>query len=130
MSPHAHAQDPVGSRSDPYVGAGSEAGIRYRGIGRSRIGDDLAVIQHPRGGPKAIALGTLAGACNEQIYYTDLDTLVGSSGAGVLNDGGYVAGVHTDGDCGKDGSGFNRGWSAASIVAASAYLQDTDIAER
>ncbi|HMG57382.1 MAG TPA: serine protease [Kofleriaceae bacterium] len=96
----------------------------------SRIGDDLAVIQHPRGGPKAIALGTLAGACNEQLYYTDLDTLVGSSGAGVLNDGGYVAGVHTDGDCGKDGSGFNRGWSAASIVAASAYLQDTDIADR
>jgi len=96
----------------------------------SRISEDLAVIQHPRGGPKAIAVGTLAGACNEQIYYTDLDTLVGSSGAAVLNDAGYVIGVHTDGDCGKDGSGFNRGWSAASIVAASAYLQDTDIAER
>jgi Trypsin-like peptidase domain len=89
----------------------------------------LAVIQHPRGAPKAIAEGELAGACNRQLYYSDLDTLVGSSGAGVLNDTGYLLGVHTDGDCGKTG-GTNRGWTAEAIVAASAYLEDADLADR
>ena len=95
----------------------------------TRHSDRLAVIQHPRGAPKVIAEGDLAGACNRQLYYSDLDTLVGSSGAGVLNDTGYLLGVHTDGDCGKNG-GTNRGWTAEAIVAASAYLQDADLADR
>jgi hypothetical protein len=96
----------------------------------SRPTDLLAIIQHPRGRPKVIAEGTLAGACNDLVYYSDLDTLVGSSGAGVLTSQGYLVAVHTDGDCALDGSGTNHGWSAASIVAASAYLQDGDIADR
>lgn len=96
----------------------------------SRPSDRLAVIQHPRGGPKVVAEGDYAGACGDLIHYTDLDTLVGSSGAGVLTAGGYLLGVHTDGDCATDGTGSNRGWTAASIVAASAYLQDGDLADR
>jgi hypothetical protein len=96
----------------------------------SRSTDLLAVIQHPRGGPKVIAEGSFLAACHDQIFYADLDTLVGSSGAGVINDQGYLVGVHTDGDCAEDGSGSNRGWTSVSIVAASAYLQDSDIAER
>ncbi|HEX4386463.1 MAG TPA: serine protease, partial [Myxococcales bacterium] len=92
--------------------------------------DALAIIQHPRGRPKVIAEGTLAGACHDEIYYADLDTLGGSSGAGVLTSQGYLLAVHTDGTCAADGSGANWGWSAASIVAASAYLQDIDIADR
>ena len=96
----------------------------------SRPTDLLAVIQHPRARPKVIAEGTLAGACHDQVYYANLDTLDGSSGAGVLTSRGYLLAVHTDGDCAADGSGTNRGWSAASIVAASAYLQDSDIADR
>jgi hypothetical protein len=95
----------------------------------SRPTDLLAVIQHPRGRPKVIAEGTLAGACNDQVYYRDLDTLVGSSGAGVLNNQGYLLGVHSDGDCAIDGSGTNRGWNAATIVAASTYLEDGDIVD-
>jgi hypothetical protein len=50
--------------------------------------------------------------CSAQIYYTDLDTLVGSSGAGVLTQAGYLLAVHTDGDCAEDGTGSNRGWSS------------------
>ena len=74
--------------------------------------------------------GKLAGACHDQVYYSDLDTLDGSSGAGVLTRQGYLVAVHTDGDCAADGSGANFGWSAASIVAASGYLQPADIADR
>lgn len=90
----------------------------------------LAVIQHPRGRPKVIAEGDFAASCNQLVYYTDLDTLTGSSGAGVLNQQGYLLGIHTDGDCTEDGRGTNFGWTAAGVVAASAYLQDGDIAER
>lgn len=90
----------------------------------------LAVIQHPRGQRKVIAEGTFLGACNQLLYYEDLDTLVGSSGAGVLNRQGHLLGVHTDGDCDVYGHGNNRGWTAQSVVDASEYLVDADIAER
>lgn len=90
----------------------------------------LAIIQHPRGRPKVIAEGDFLDSCNELVYYADLDTLVGSSGAGVLTRQGYLAGVHTDGDCKENGRGHNWGWTAAAIVAASEYLQPGDIAER
>ena len=87
--------------------------------------DDLAIIQHPRGMPKVVAEGQLLDACSGLLYYVDLDTLVGSSGAGVLNRDGYLVGVHTDGDC-ADG-GANWGWTALSIVEASPYLDVADI---
>jgi len=92
--------------------------------------DLLAIIQHPRGGPKVIAEGALLGECQGVLSYTDLDTLVGSSGAGVLNRQGQLLAVHTDGDCAVDGSGANTGWTAARIVEASSYLQDVDIGGR
>src|SRR5262245_60697848 len=78
----------------------------------SRPSDLLAIIQHPRGGPKVIAEGNFAASCNDMIFYTSLDTLVGSSGAGILTRAGTLLGVHTDGNCTKDGSGANFGWTA------------------
>lgn len=90
----------------------------------------LAIIQHPRGRRKVIAEGRFLGSCNQLVYYGDLDTLVGSSGAGVLNLQGHLLGVHTDGDCKEDGHGNNRGWTAEAIVEASPYLESADIADR
>lgn len=90
----------------------------------------LGVIQHPRGGPKVIAEGAFLDACTGHVYYADLDTLVGSSGAGVLNRQGHLFGIHTDGDCRVDGGGANRGWTAARLVEASAHLAPEDLAER
>ncbi len=69
-------------------------------------------------------------SCNQHLSYGDLDTLVGSSGAGVLNSQGYLLGVHTDGDCDVTGHGSNSGWTAEAIVEASPYLESTDIADR
>jgi hypothetical protein len=96
----------------------------------SRPSDRLAIVQHPRGGPKVVAEGDYLADCNGEISYRDLDTLVGSSGAGVLTLDGYLYGVHTDGDCDTRGGGDNFGWSAAAIVDASAYLAPGDIADR
>jgi len=90
----------------------------------------LAIIQHPRGRPKVIAEGSYLDSCNQLVYYLDLDTLVGSSGAGVLTRQGHLLGLHTDGDCDEKGRGTNRGWTAEAIVEASPYLQSADIAER
>ncbi|WP_375772476.1 serine protease [Archangium gephyra] len=96
----------------------------------SQASERLAIIQHPRGRPKAIAEGRYLDSCNQLVYYADLDTLVGSSGAGVLNRQGHLLGIHTDGDCDEKGRGSNRGWTAQAIVDASPYLDSADIAER
>jgi Trypsin-like peptidase domain len=96
----------------------------------SQASERLAIIQHPRGRPKVIAEGRYLDSCNQLVYYADLDTLVASSGAGVLNRQGYLLGIHTDGDCDQKGRGANRGWTAQAIVDASPYLQSADIAER
>jgi V8-like Glu-specific endopeptidase len=93
----------------------------------SRPSERLAVVQHPRGRPKAVAEGTFLGATDGQLSYADLDTLVGSSGAGVLTARGRLLGVHTDGDCTEEGGGANTGWTAEAIVGASAYLQSIDL---
>jgi hypothetical protein len=85
--------------------------------------DELVIIQHPRGQRKVIAEGSFLDSCDDLIYYLDLDTLIGSSGAGVLDRRGELVGVHTDGDCDDQGGGTNSGWTAASIVRASEYLQ-------
>jgi V8-like Glu-specific endopeptidase len=92
--------------------------------------EQLAIVQHPRGYPKVIAEGRFLDSCNRLVYYTDLDTLVGSSGAGVLNRQGHLLGIHTDGDCDEKGRGANRGWTSQAIVEASEYLRSADIAER
>lgn len=96
----------------------------------TRASEQLAIIQHPRGRRKVIAEGRFLDSCNQLVYYSDLDTLAGSSGAGVLNRQGHLLGIHTDGDCDEDGHGANRGWLAEVIVEASEYLQSADIAER
>ena len=90
----------------------------------------LAVIQHPRGMRKVIAEGDFLEACAPLFIYGDLDTLEGSSGAGVLTSTGYLFGIHTDGNCDEDGGGANVGWTAAAIVEASAYLVPADLADR
>jgi hypothetical protein len=96
----------------------------------TRASERLAIIQHPRGYRKVIAEGRYLDSCNQLVYYADLDTLVGSSGAGVLNRQGHLLGIHTDGDCDEDGGGANSGWTTEAIVEASPYLQSDDIVER
>jgi V8-like Glu-specific endopeptidase len=73
------------------------------------------VIQHPNGDAKQIAAGTLAGVDGDYLTYGDLDTLSGSSGAGILDSDGKVVGIHTNGGCTAMG-GTNSGVRMARIV--------------
>jgi V8-like Glu-specific endopeptidase len=59
----------------------------------------LTIIQHPNGDPKRIAAGRHLRADATAIYYSDVDTMQGSSGAGVLDQTGHLIGVHTSGGC-------------------------------
>lgn len=86
-----------------------------------RSTEELAIIQYARGGPKVIATGVLAAESATEVRYADLDTLVGSSGAGVFNAGGRVIGVHSDGDCDENG-GSNLAQPIAAIADVSPLL--------
>jgi V8-like Glu-specific endopeptidase len=95
------------------------------GVAPTRFGrpsSTLAIIQHPETRPKVIAFGKLANnSTASRINYSNLDTLPGSSGSGILNNSGDLVGVHTNGGCSASG-GVNSGWSLSSIIAASAIL--------
>jgi V8-like Glu-specific endopeptidase len=82
----------------------------------------LTVIQHPNGVPKRIAAGTQLRLANNSIYYSDIDTLGGSSGAGVINQAGQVIGVHTNGGCLPTG-GENSGVTANAISQVSGVVR-------
>lgn len=93
-----------------------------------RASIDLVVMQHPVGQPKVLAKGRLTSCGNGRLRYADADTLTGSSGAGVLNRWGGLFGIHTEGDCARDGSGSNGGWLTATIIETSAILSEADLA--
>ena len=92
----------------------------------TQITENLTLIQHPIGQPKVIAEGHLSDHSPRLLFYTDLDTLVGSSGAGILNSDGLLIGVHTLGDCTPDG-GTNGGWTIESIIQTSERLGPEDL---
>jgi hypothetical protein len=64
----------------------------------------LAIIQHPNGGKKRIATGTVLSNKGNRIFYADLSTEPGSSGAGILSRGGMLVGIHTRGYCSDSAS--------------------------
>ena len=75
---------------------------------------DVVIIQHPKGQSKQVDSGRVVGDSRTYLRYV-VDTLGGSSGAGVLNNQGYLVGIHTNGGCSSFG-GANRG---VSVLAAS-----------
>jgi V8-like Glu-specific endopeptidase len=89
------------------------AGNPGQTFGVARVSDDvpslndlLTIIQHPDGLLKVVEAGNYDGVETSGIWvgdmrYTDLDTRPGSSGSGILNDDGYLIGVHTSGGCGN-----------------------------
>jgi len=82
----------------------------------------LTIIQHPFGIEKVVEAGNYAGNNGAYMQYTDLDTMGGSSGSGVLDEDGNLVAVHTNGGCNSTG-GTNRGLSIVTIAQVSNTIQ-------
>jgi V8-like Glu-specific endopeptidase len=82
----------------------------------------LTIIQHPDGRPKRIAAGTQLRLASNNIFYSDVDTLGGSSGSGVINQDGRVIAVHTNGGCTATG-GANYGVTLNAISQVSRIIR-------
>jgi Trypsin-like peptidase domain len=96
--------------------AGYAFGLRRIDYGYSPEGASLAVIQHPDGQPKKIAVGTLKRTEGRRLFYADIGTKGGSSGAAILNKWGKLVGLHTGGGCGNATLGnANRGLRISTV---------------
>ena len=88
------------------------------------VGESICIMGHPMGVPKRIEAGVVLSVGGNEIRYNDIDTLGGNSGSGILRaSDGRVVGVHTNGGCNAAGTGSNRGFPIAAIIAASPTLQ-------
>lgn len=81
----------------------------------------ITIIQHPNARRKEVEVGHVNGLSYEALFYNDLDTEIGSSGAGILDDAGRLVGVHTGGLC--DRSSSNQGVRMDRIIEASATIR-------
>jgi hypothetical protein len=79
---------------------------------RSRLG--LAIVQHPSGGHKKIATGSLHSTQSWRLDYANISTANGSSGAGIYNAAGHLIGIHLRGGCNIKG-GTNKGMLLGAI---------------
>lgn len=88
-------------------------------------GELLALIQHPHGDPKKIEAGSAFEVRESALYYNDIDTHGGSSGAGVRDKDGKVIGVHTNAGCSKNPKniGANKGVPASAIAKFSDFFK-------
>jgi len=88
-------------------------------------GSTIAIMQHPAAEPMKIAAGPALRVEGARISYDTIDTLGGSSGAGILDAAsGKLVGVHTNGGCTKNGGGENSGVTIGALLAVSRRLQD------
>jgi len=79
----------------------------------------IAIIQHPQKMTKKIDAGKVYSYNNELVFYDDIDTLGGSSGAGIRDINGNIIGVHIRGGC---KSHYNKGVKMTAIAAISQII--------
>ncbi len=94
-------------------------GLKYGWVVPARrtpsVNERLAMFQHPLefGRRKMVGFGPVIGVDGKDVEYT-IDTSGGSSGAGVLDQLGFLVAVHRRGGCG--GSSGNTGTSMEFII--------------
>jgi hypothetical protein len=87
-------------------------------------GARVAILQHPAAASMKIGAGPVARVQGSTLSYDSIDTLGGSSGAGILDvETGKLVGVHTTGGCAASGGGENSGVTIRALTAVSPILQ-------
>lgn len=90
----------------------------------SRPGLPIALLQHPRAERMKVGAGPVARLLGPKITYNTIDTLDGSSGAGILDAvTGKLVGIHTNGGCTNDGDGENYGATIGALTSVSDILR-------
>jgi hypothetical protein len=103
---------------------GSDNGVARLSARDSIPGMPIAILQHPAGLPMKVGAGPVARVLGAKISYDAIDTLGGSSGAGILDvASGKLVGMHTNGGCTKSGGGENFGVTIGGLTAASPMLR-------
>jgi hypothetical protein len=88
-------------------------------------GRPIAIIQHPSGFEKKVATGSILDFKGARLYYKNVSTEGGSSGAAVLSSQGRVVGIHTRGGCASPLSGSaNKGMSLHRLKDIIATLRE------
>jgi V8-like Glu-specific endopeptidase len=89
-----------------------------------KVKDSITIIQHPSGRPKEIEAGLVSSLTDKSLLYDDIDTEPGSSGSGIINREGKLAGVHTNGGCSPYSmGGANHGVNIKTIAGVSKVLK-------
>jgi hypothetical protein len=88
-------------------------------------GEMLCIIQHPEGLPKRIDAGPLFHVNGDLMGYDTIDTMGGSSGAGILSGlTGMLVGLHTHGGCDDKAIGHNHGLRIGAIIRNSPTIRN------
>jgi V8-like Glu-specific endopeptidase len=91
----------------------------------ARPGSRIAILQHPAAAPMKVGAGAALRVQGSSIAYDSIDTLGGSSGAGILDAvTGKLVGIHTNGGCTQSGGGENSGVTISALTAVSFTLSD------
>jgi V8-like Glu-specific endopeptidase len=86
--------------------------------------DTLCIIQHPDGDPKRVQCGPLFHFNDSLLFYNNIDTYGGSSGAPVINySSGLLEGIHFDGNCYMQ-TGSNKAVKIQAIKKVSMILRN------
>jgi hypothetical protein len=102
---------------------GLQNGVARISASDSKPGLPIAILQHPLALPQKVGAGTVARVLGPKISYDTIDTLGGSSGAGILDAvTGKLVGMHTNGGCTTSGRGENFGVTIRALTAASPLL--------
>jgi hypothetical protein len=87
-------------------------------------GARVAILQHPAAATMKVGAGPVASVLGSTVSYDSIDTLGGSSGAGILDtETGKLVGVHTTGGCATSGGGENSGVTIGALTAVSPILR-------
>lgn len=89
----------------------------------AKAGSSIAILQHPGAEWMKVGAGPVTRVVGRNITYDTIDTLGGSSGAGLLDAiTGKLVGIHTNGGCRSSG-GENYGVTIRALTLASPIVQ-------
>lgn len=93
------------------------------------VNQSLVIMQHPEGRFKQFDNGSVTSLWGRRLSYNSIDTMDGSSGAGIIRDDGRIIGVHTTGGCSQNASDSNYGTQLAGVTGGHVLQRAEELAD-